>query len=107
MHHCAHALLSLWGAAARQAIGSNAEGRLGPAPAGLMLAQGALCAIVYGLTSRRTVECPPQPAAAGCADPLAAGAGGRRGLLLGGTALMATIAFSAQRYFEISETEKP
>lgn len=67
---------------------------------GLMLAQAALCAIVYGLTAdalwdaRRNPEAPPHATSWG---PVL---GAIAALALGATALMATIAFSAQRFFE-------
>lgn len=67
---------------------------------GLMLAQAALCAIVYGLTSdTRWAERhnPGAPAHATAWGPVL---GVIAALMVGATALMATIAFSGQRYFE-------
>jgi hypothetical protein len=67
---------------------------------GLMLAQAALCAIVYGLTpderwdARHNADEPVHPTAWGPVLGVIAA------LMIGATALMATIAFSGQRYFE-------
>ena len=67
---------------------------------GLMLAQSALCAIVYGLTpderwdARHNAGTPVHPTAWGPVLGVIAA------LMIGATALMATIAFSGQRYFE-------
>jgi hypothetical protein len=67
---------------------------------GLMLAQSALCAIVYGLTpderwdARHNAGAPVHPTAWGPVLGVIAA------LMIGATALMATIAFSGQRYFE-------
>lgn len=65
---------------------------------GLMLAQGALCAILYGLT-------PDERWAARWGQPVVATRwlpvlGVMLALLAGGAVLMATVAFSAQKYFE-------
>jgi hypothetical protein len=67
---------------------------------GLMLAQAALCAIVYGLTSDTRWDerhNPGLPAHATAWGPVL---GVIAALMVGATALMATIAFSGQRYFE-------
>ena len=67
---------------------------------GLMLAQAALCAIVYGLTpdaqwdARRNPDGPVH--ATGWGPVL----GVIAALLIGATALMATVAFGGQRFFE-------
>ena len=67
---------------------------------GLMLAQAALCAIVYGLTTderwdaRHNAGGPRHPTGWGPVLGVIAA------LMIGATALMATIAFSGQRYFE-------
>jgi hypothetical protein len=67
---------------------------------GLMLAQAALCAIIYGLTpderwdARHNAGAPVHPTAWGPVLGVIAA------LMIGATALMATIAFSGQRYFE-------
>jgi hypothetical protein len=75
---------------------------------GLMLAQAALCAIVYGLTpdprwdARRNPGAPPRATAWGPVLGVIAA------LMIGATALMATVAFSGQRYFEwqVEESRK-
>ena len=66
---------------------------------GLMLAQGALFAIVYGLRSDEQWAADRSQAlqATRWGPVLAAIAG----LLLGGATLMAAIVFAAQRYFEL------
>jgi hypothetical protein len=67
---------------------------------GLMLAQAALSAIVYGLTSDTRWDerhNPGLPAHATAWGPVL---GVIAALMVGATALMATIAFSGQRYFE-------
>jgi TM2 domain-containing membrane protein YozV len=67
---------------------------------GLMLVNAALCAIVYGLRSdekwdqQHNPDLPPGQNGWGAILAVIAS------LLIGGTCLMATIAFSAQRYFE-------
>ncbi|MDN3921928.1 NINE protein [Roseateles violae] len=67
---------------------------------GLMLAQAMLCGIVYGLTPDERWNAQRNPGQA----PRASGWGTIIGviacLMIGGTVLMTTIAFSAQRYFE-------
>lgn len=69
---------------------------------GLMLAQGALCAIVYGLTpDDRWAARWSQAVVATRWLPIL---GVIAALLVGGAVLMATVAFSGQRYFE-SQTE--
>lgn len=67
---------------------------------GLMLAQGALHAIVYGLTPDDTWQQHHDPA--GAVQPTRWGPvfGAIAGLLLGGIVLMSTIAFAVQRFFE-------
>ncbi len=96
-------LIGLLGLNRFQAIGQHDAMAAWTLPLlGLMLAQGALCAIVYGLTSDERWNArhnPGQPAAPTRWLPVLAAVAA---LLLGGTALMATIAFSAQRYFELS-----
>jgi hypothetical protein len=67
---------------------------------GLMLSQGMLCAIVYGLTPDERWNArhnPAQPAAPGSWAPVfAAGTA----LLVGGAVLMGTIAYGGQKFFE-------
>ena len=71
---------------------------------GLMLVQAMICGIVYGLTSDETWAV--QHAQAERPSGWAAIIGVITCVLLGGTCLMSTIAFSAQRYFE-SQVEAP
>ncbi|MDH4059711.1 MAG: hypothetical protein OEU94_02745 [Aquincola sp.] len=67
---------------------------------GLMVAQASLCAIVYGLTSderwatRHAPDSAPRPTGWGPVLGVIAA------LMIGATALMATIAFGGQRFFE-------
>ena len=67
---------------------------------GLMLAQAALCAIVYGLTPDARWDERRNPGAPVHATAWAPVLGVIAALIIGATALMATIAFSGQRYFE-------
>ncbi len=67
---------------------------------GLMLAQAALCAIVYGLTPDARWDARHNPGAPVHATAWGPVLGVIAALMLGATALMATIAFSGQRYFE-------
>ena len=67
---------------------------------GLMLAQAALCAIVYGLTADERWDArhnPQSPVRATAWGPVL---GAIAALLIGATALMATIAYGGQRFFE-------
>jgi len=67
---------------------------------GLMLAQAALCAIVYGLTADANWDArynPAMPARSTAWGPVL---GAIAALVVGASALMATLAFSAQRFFE-------
>ena len=67
---------------------------------GLMLSQAALCAIVYGLTPDERWDArhnPQLPARATTWGPIL---GVIAALLIGATALMATIAYGGQRFFE-------
>lgn len=67
---------------------------------GLMLSQACLCAIVYGLTPDAQWDArhnPGQPVRATGWTPVL---GVIAALMVGATALMATIAFAGQRYFE-------
>ena len=67
---------------------------------GLMLAQAALCAIVYGLLPDERWGARHNPGAAVRATGWGPVLGVIAALIVGATALMATIAFSGQRYFE-------
>jgi len=67
---------------------------------GLMLAQAALCAIVYGLTPDALWDRRHNPGATVHATAWGPVLGVIAALMVGATALMATIAFSGQRYFE-------
>jgi len=67
---------------------------------GLMLAQAALCAIVYGLTPDARWDAlhnPHLPARSTAWGPVL---GAIAGLMIGATALLSTIAYTGQRYFE-------
>jgi hypothetical protein len=67
---------------------------------GLMLAQAALWAIVYGLTPDERWDALHNPGAPVHATGWGPVLGVIAALVIGATALMATIAFSGQRYFE-------
>lgn len=73
---------------------------------GLMLSISMLTAIVYGLTPDDKWNAKHNPAAAAPDSGWAAVIAVVLALLMGGTVLMATIAFSAQRYFENEVLEK-
>ena len=67
---------------------------------GVMLVQAALCAIVYGLTADELWDASRNPGAPVHATTWGPVLGAIAALVVGATALMATIAFSAQRFFE-------
>ena len=67
---------------------------------GLMLAQAALCAIVYGLTPDERWDARHNPGTPVHATGWGPVLGAIAALMIGATALMSTIAFSGQRYFE-------
>ncbi|MFH7044385.1 hypothetical protein ABT392_19005 [Paucibacter sp. JuS9] len=67
---------------------------------GLMLSYAMLNAIIYGLTPDEQWDEQRNPGQAGRKTGWPAVIGVVLSLLLGGTALMTTIAFSAQRYYE-------
>jgi len=67
---------------------------------GLMLAQAALWAIVYGLTADERWDARHNPGAPVHVTGWGPVLGVIAALVIGATALMATIAFSGQRYFE-------
>ncbi|MDC8771320.1 TM2 domain-containing protein [Roseateles albus] len=77
---------------------------------GLMLVNATLCAIVYGLKPDEKWDAQHNPGLAPRPNGWGAVLAVVASLLIGGTCLMATIAFSAQRYFESqveAETQKP
>lgn len=67
---------------------------------GLMLSQAALCAIVYGLTADALWDAQHNPGIASRKTGWAPVLGVVAALIVGATALISTIAFSGQRYFE-------
>jgi len=69
---------------------------------GVMVAIGCLNAILIGLTPDERWNASHNPDGAAPASRWAPVLATVAGLLIGGTALMASIAYSAQRYFEIS-----
>jgi hypothetical protein len=74
---------------------------------GLMLAGSMLTAIVYGLTPDEKWNARFDPRASAPASGWATLFGVALALLVGGGVLMATIAFSAQRYFEYQSLASP
>ncbi len=74
---------------------------------GLMLAAGMLAAIIIGLTSDETWNARFNPAGANSSTGWLTIVGVLLALALGATALMATIAFSAQRFFEYQADASP
>jgi hypothetical protein len=75
---------------------------------GLMIAQGCLFAIVYGLTADAVWDAKRNPGHAPRQTRWLPVLGAIAALVIGATALMATIAFSSQRFFEyqIEEAKK-
>jgi hypothetical protein len=75
---------------------------------GLMIAQACLCAIVYGLTPDAKWETRMNPGLPARTTRWLPVLGVIAALMIGATALMATIAFSGQRFFEyqIEEAQK-
>lgn len=67
---------------------------------GLMIAQACLFAIVYGLTPDERWDASRNPAATARATRWGPVLGVIAALMIGASALMATVAFSGQRYFE-------
>lgn len=77
---------------------------------GVMLVNATLCAIVYGLRADEKWDAQHNPGLPARPNGWGAILAVVASLLIGGTCLMATIAFSAQRYFESQvevETIKP
>ena len=67
---------------------------------GLMLAQATLCAIVYGLTPDARWDARHNPGLPVRHTAWGPVLGAVAGLMIGATALLSTIAYSGQRYFE-------
>ena len=67
---------------------------------GLMLSQAMLCAIVYGLSKDARWDAQHNAGRSGRPSGWGAVVAAVAALMIGGVALMSTIAFSAQRYFE-------
>jgi len=67
---------------------------------GLMLVQAMICGIVYGLTSDEQWNARRNPGQTPRSSGWLAIIGVIACVLIGGTCMMTTIAFSAQRYFE-------
>ena len=67
---------------------------------GLMVVNAALCSIIYGLKADEKWHAQHNPGLQARASGWGAIIAVIASLLIGGTSLMATIAFSAQRYFE-------
>ncbi|MEP7056692.1 MAG: hypothetical protein ABI809_02830 [Caldimonas sp.] len=74
---------------------------------GLVLAGTMLSAIVYGLMSDERWRARHDPAGTGASVPALNVFGAVAALALGATALIATIAFVAQRYFEYHAPQRP
>ncbi len=68
---------------------------------GLMLAQAALCAIVYGLTPDARWDARHNAGRAAHRTAWGPVLGAVAGLAIGATALLSTIAYTGQRYFEL------
>ena len=68
---------------------------------GLMVAQAALCAIVYGLTPDARWDARHNPGALARHTAWGPVLGAVAGLAIGATALLSTIAYTGQRYFEL------
>ena len=99
--HPAPTLLGLWGVARVQTLGQDDKLSWILLPVlGLMLAQAALFAILYGLTPDERWDARHNPGAPGQATGWGPVLGVIAALMVGAGALMATIAFSGQRYFE-------
>jgi hypothetical protein len=73
---------------------------------GLMISQAMLCAIVYGLTPDEKWDARHNPGRPVHATAWAPVLGVILALMLGGVALMGTIAFSGQKYFEWQAEEQ-
>jgi hypothetical protein len=93
--------LGLWGVHRVQTLGQDDQLSWLLLPLlGIMVAQAALCAIVYGLTPDEKWDAQRNPDSPMRATTWGPVLGVIAALLVGATALMATIAFSGQRFFE-------
>jgi hypothetical protein len=99
--HAPITLLGLLGVQRMQAFGQDDRASWFLIPLlGLMVSQGALHAIVYGLTSDEAWQQRHNPSGEVRATHWAPVFGVIAALLVGGAVLMGTIAFSGQRFFE-------
>lgn len=99
--HTLPTAIGLWGVQRSRALGQDDHLAWLLMPAfGLMLAQAALFAILYALTPDERWDTRFNPGQAGRASRWGAVLGAIAGLMIGATALMSTIAYSGQRYFE-------
>ena len=94
-------LAGLWGVQRMLALGQDDHLAWLLLPLlGLMLAQAALCAILYGLMPDARWDARYNPGNAPHGTAWGPVLGVIAALLIGATALMATVAFSGQRFFE-------
>ena len=99
--HLPFTLLGLLGVQRTQTFGLDDRASWVLVPLlGLMLSQGALHAIVYGLTPDEAWQLRHNPSGKVRATRWAPVLGVIAALLVGGAVLMGTIAFSGQRFFE-------
>lgn len=107
--HAVPTLLGLYGLQRVQELGQDDQLSWALIPLlGVMVAQGMLHAIVYGLTPDERWDATHNPGHAVQPTRWAPVLGVVAALMIGAGALMATIAFSAQRFFEwqIEEARK-
>jgi len=107
--HPLPALLGLYGVSRARSLGLDDQWSWVLIPMlGVVLAIAMLTAIVYGLTPDEKWNARFNPAGRASRSGWAAVIGAALALMIGGGVLMATIAFSAQRYFEyqIEEAHK-
>jgi hypothetical protein len=74
---------------------------------GLMVAQAMLCAIVYGLTPDEKWDARHNPGHAGPGTRWGPVLGAIAALMVGGAALMGTIAYGGQKFFEWQLENEP
>jgi hypothetical protein len=99
--HCPPTLLGLYGLQRMQTLGQDDKISWLLIPLlGLVIAQAMLMAILYGLTPDEKWDAFRNPDMPSRATRWAPVAGAILALLLGASVLMATIAFSGQRFFE-------